>query len=41
MGVTDRNGNKTTYTLDGNGNIIASTDANGNVSEFTYNSMGL
>ena len=39
MGVTDRNGNKTTYTLDGNGNIIASTDANGNVSEFTYNSM--
>ena len=39
MAVTDRNGNTTTYTLDGNGNIVASTDAAGTVSEFTYDSM--
>ena len=37
--MTDRNGNTTKYTLDGNGNIVKTVDAAGTGSEFTYDSM--
>jgi YD repeat-containing protein len=37
--VTDANGHTTTYTLDGNGNVVTSTDAVGTVTRFTYDPM--
>ena len=35
--VTDGNGNTSTYTYDGNGNLLTSTDASNNTWTFTYN----
>ena len=39
VGVTDRNGVRTSYVLDGNGNIIESVDGEGHSSFFEYDSM--
>ena len=37
--VTDGNGHTTSYTYDGNGNVLSSTDASGNLSTNTYNAF--
>ncbi len=38
--MTDENGNRTQYVLDGNGNIVESIDALGTSAKFTYDKVG-
>ena len=38
--VTDRNGNRTQYVLDGNGNVVETIDALGTSAKFTYDKVG-
>ena len=38
--VTDKNGNRTQYVIDGNGNIVQTIDALGTVASFTYDKVG-
>ena len=39
VGVTDRGGVRTSYVLDGNGNIVESIDGEGHSSFFEYDEM--